>query len=196
MAKESVALRSFLLGVLLLASPLCVRAQLSESIPPSPAYKGEIRRGADGRLMVLEAADPLGSRTDAPAKPATMVVGSQEKITTISEAAKLAQDGEVIEIRPGDYRGQAAAAVWTRDNLVIRGAGARPVMIADGKSAAGKALWVVSGGKVRIENIEFRGARLASGDGAAIRFERGDLVVSRCAFFDTRQDLLPRIFRK
>lgn len=183
MANISVGLRSLLLGVLLLASPLCVRAEPTENIPPSPAYKGEIRRGADGRLMVLESADPLASRADAPAKPATMVVGSREKITTISEAARLAQDGEVIEIRAGDYRGQPA--VWTRDNLVIRGAGARPVMIADGK-----ALWVVRGGKVRIENIEFRGARLASGNGAGIRFERGDLVVSRCAFFDNETGLV------
>lgn len=188
MAKETVGLRSFVLGVLLLASPLCVGAPLSESIPPSPAYKGEIRRGADGRLMVLEAADPLRLRADDPAKPATMVVGSQEKITTISEAARLAQDGEVIEIRPGDYRGQPA--VWARNNLIIRGAGARPVMIADGKSAEGKAIWVVRGGQVRIENIEFRGARLASGNGAGIRFERGDLVVSRCAFFDNETGLV------
>lgn len=43
---------------------------------------------------------------------------------------------------------------------------------------------------MRIENIEFRGARLASGNGAGIRFERGDLVVSRCAFFDNETGLV------
>jgi hypothetical protein len=47
--------------------------------------------------------------------------------------------------------------VWTQDKLIIRGAAERPVMLADGKSAEGKAIWVVRGGKVRIENVEFRG---------------------------------------
>jgi hypothetical protein len=56
---------------------------------------------------------------------------------------------------------------------VIRGVGQRPVMLADGKSAEGKAIWVVRGGKIRIENIEFRGARVDSLNGAAIRFEKG-----------------------
>ena len=61
----------------------------------------------------------------------------------MTEAARLARDGEVIEIRAGDYRGQSA--VWTQNNLIIRGAGGRPVMLADGKSAEGKAIWVVRG---------------------------------------------------
>jgi hypothetical protein len=55
---------------------------------------------------------------------------------------------------------------------VIRGVGQRPVMLADGKSAEGKAIWVVRGGKIRIENIEFRGARVDSLNGAAIRLRR------------------------
>lgn len=174
-------IRSFIASAILLGTPLCALAQMPESVPPSPAYKGEIRRGADGKLMVVETPEAARPGTGGPAKAATMVVGSQEKITTIAEAAKLAQDGDVIEIRPGDYRGQAA--VWTRNNLLIRGAGGRPVMLGDGKSAE-KAIWVVRGGNVRIENIEFRGARAASGNGAGIRFERGHLILSRCAFFD------------
>jgi hypothetical protein len=43
---------------------------------------------------------------------------------------------------------------------------------------------------VRIENIEFRGARVPSGNGAGIRFEYGHLVVSRCAFFDNEMGIL------
>ncbi|MFZ4537946.1 hypothetical protein [Propionivibrio sp.] len=181
-------LRTFLLLVVLLATPFSILAQTPENLPTSPAYKGEIRRGADGKLMVLDSQEALRSLSDGAVKPATMLVGSQEKITTISEAAKRARDGEIIEIRPGDYRGQPA--VWTQDNLVIRGAGTRPVMIADGKSAEGKAIWVVRGGKVRIENIEFRGSRVPSGNGAGIRFEGGHLVVHRCAFFDNEMGML------
>lgn len=176
-------MRTFIVCLLLiLPSRLSLAA---DGLPASPTYQGEIRRGADGKLQVLKAADAAV----APAGPdATMMVGRGQRITTITEAARLARDGEVIEIEPGDYRGQPA--VWTQDRLIIRASGARAVMEADGKSAEGKAIWVVRGGRVRIENIEFRGARVASGNGAGIRFERGQLVIYRCAFFDNEMGIL------
>ncbi|PKO88511.1 MAG: hypothetical protein CVU18_07095 [Betaproteobacteria bacterium HGW-Betaproteobacteria-12] len=117
---------------------------------------------------------------------ATMVVGPGERIATIGEAARLARDGEVIEIRPGTYRGQPA--VWTQNRLLIRGSGERPVML--GGNAEGKGIWVVRGGQVRIENIEFRGARVADFNGAGIRFEKGQLSVHGCRFVDNEMGLL------
>lgn len=129
-----------------------------------------------------------GDRSRGPAAAATLVVGPGQKLATVTEAARLAQEGEVIEIRAGDYRGQSA--IWMQNNLTIRGAGGRAVMLTDGKSAEGKAIWVVLGGKVRIENIEFRGARVPSLNGAGIRFERGELTVSNCGFFDNEMGIL------
>lgn len=175
-------LRIVLLALLL--TSLSAFAAVDERLPDSSIYKGEIRRGPDGRLMSIESA----ALPEAEGKAASMIVGPQERITSISEAAKLAKDGEIIEIRSGDYRGQPA--VWTQNNLTIRGADKRPVMLADGKSAEGKAIWVVRGDNVRIENIEFRGARVADFNGAGIRFERGHLVVHRCAFFDNEMGIL------
>lgn len=179
-----------LLVLLCLAPSLSALAQVSESLPVSPPYKGEIRRDADGKLIAI---DPGAGSADSPTaeaveKPASMIVGHQEKITSITEAARLAKDGEIIEIRSGDYRGQPA--VWSQNNLVIRGAGKRPVMLANGKSAEGKAIWIVRGDHVRIENIEFRGARVADFNGAGIRFERGQLTVHRCGFFDNEMGIL------
>jgi len=170
--------------VLWLISGPSVLAQSGDKLPASPDYLGEIRRGADGRLV----ARPEAAMQAEASVPATMIVGPGEKITSVSEAAKQARDGEVIEIRPGVYRGQAA--VWTQDKLVIRGAGGRPVMLAEGKSAEGKAIWVIRGGKVLVENIEFRGARVPSMNGAGIRFENGQLVVRNCAFFDNEMGIL------
>ena len=187
-AQGSTLPRNLFLLVFVSAASICTAARAAEQLPVSPVYKGEIRRGADGKLRVEASTDPLKPAVDDSAKPATMRVGSQERITTISEAAKLARDGEVIEIRPGSYRGQPA--VWTQNNLVIRGSGERPVMLADGKSAEDKAIWVIKGGNVRIENIEFRGARVPSGNGAGIRFERGHLVVTRCTFVDNEMGIL------
>lgn len=175
-----------------------LNAQAQDILPLSPAYKGEIRRDESGRLVVRtsqESASPGEMGDPADERPATMIVGPGEKISTLTEAAKRARDGEVIEIRSGTYRAQPA--LWTQNNLLIRGArgaAARPVMLADGASAEGKAIWVVRGGAVRIENIEFRGARVASGNGAGIRFERGQLAVHRCTFVDNEMGLLTANF--
>lgn len=177
-----------LLGWLGLAVLATAVAHTGDSLPVQPDYIGEIRRGPDGRLRAVPP-DPASAapRSAAPAR-ATMIVGPGERIATLGEAARLARDGEVIEIRPGQYRGQTA--VWTQNDLLIRGAGDRPVMLADGRSAEGKAIWVVRGGKVRIENIEFRGARVPSLNGAGIRFEKGSLQVRNCAFFDNEMGIL------
>ena len=155
----------------------------------APDYLGEIRRGVDGKLMVLPESVLAGEKPAAgEVRKTTMVVGPGEKVATVSEASRLARDGEVIEIRSGSYRGQPA--IWTQNNLLIRGVGTRPVMIAEGSSAEDKAIWVVRGGKVRIENVEFRGARVAEGNGAGIRFETGQLAIHGCRFADNEMGLL------
>lgn len=163
-------------------------AQGNSDLPYSPDYRGEIRRGPDGKLFVVPRSAGAEERAGDGPMRATMVVGPGEKVATITEAAALAKDGDVIDIRSGDYRRQPA--VWTQNNLLIRGVGQRPVMIADGASAEGKAIWVVRGGAIRIENIEFRGARVPDGNGAGIRFEKGNLTLRRCAFFDNEMGLL------
>lgn len=175
-----------LLGITLLGTAF---AQGADSLPSQPNYLGEIRRGPDGRLQAVPEARPSGPADNSmTAEKATMIVGPGERVSTIGEAARLARDGEVIEIRPGQYRGQTA--VWTQNDLLIRGVGERPVMLANGQSAEGKAIWVVRGSKVRVENIEFRGARVASRNGAGIRFEKGRLLVRNCAFFDNEMGIL------
>lgn len=166
-----------------------VWAQMPDKLPPQQDYFGEIRRSPDGKLITVPAAEPAAKKRAADTvRKASMVVGPGEKISSLTEAARLARDGEVIEIRPGNYRGQPA--IWTQNKLLIRGSGERPVLLADGKSAEGKAIWVVRGGHVRIENIEFRGARVAGGNGAGIRFEKGDLTISGCRFVDNEMGIL------
>lgn len=120
-----------------------------------------------------------------------IVVGPQEQIRSLREAARLARDGDTIEILSGEYRHQAV--VWPQRKLTIRGIGERrPVVIGDSidDNAEGKALWVVRDADMSIENIAFRGARVPDGNGAAIRFERGHLRVVGCAFLDNETGIL------
>jgi hypothetical protein len=84
--------------------------------------------------------------------------------------------------------------VISQRRLTLRGVPGATVLLADGQHAEGKAMLVVRNGDVRIENIEFRGARVPDGNGAGIRFERGRLLVSGCAFFDNQMGLLTANF--
>ncbi len=99
------------------------------------------------------------------AHAATLRVGPSEQLTRIAEAAKLAKDGDTVEILPGEYRGDVA--VWQQKSLTIRGLGQRPVLIADGKSAEGKAIWVIRNGNIRIEI-----PRSAQAEGRGLRWCR------------------------
>lgn len=130
------------------------------------------------------------------AVPATQAeilrVGPGERFNRIADAAKMAKDGDIVEILPGEYRGDVTT--WRQKKLLIRGVGERPVLIADGKIAEGKAIWVIRNGDFLIDNIEFRGARAADDNGAGIRFERGRLEVLNSVFIDNQNGILTANF--
>jgi hypothetical protein len=79
---------------------------------------------------------------------------------------------------------------WTQRNLQIRGINGRPRLIAAGRSAEEKAIWVIRGGDIIVENIEFTGARGPNRNGAGIRFERGKFKVRKCVFIDNENGML------
>ena len=124
----------------------------------------------------------------APALAETRLVGPGGQPTSLRAALDAAQDGDVIELLPGQYR--AEAVVIPPKRLTIRGLGERPVFIADGKVAEGKAIFVMRGGEITVQNIEFRGARAPDANGAGIRLESGRLRVVNCAFFDNENGIL------
>ena len=123
-------------------------------------------------------------------------VGPGQHITRIADALARAADGDRIEVLPGTYRADVAVIHQRRLTIVGVGHGegapgnARPLLQAAGQHAEGKAIWVVRDGDVRIDNIAFEGTRVPDGNGAAIRFERGSLSLSRCAFSNHQIGLL------
>lgn len=143
-------------------------------------------RAARALIGLVLAATALSTHAD------TLVVGAHEAITSIAQAAKLAQDGDTVMIMPGEYRGDVA--VWRQKRLSIVGVAPRPVLIADGQSAEGKAIWVFKNGEFDVDNIEFRGARVADRNGAGIRLERGRLTVTNAVFSDNQTGILTANF--
>ena len=117
-------------------------------------------------------------------------VGPGQKYTKPSAAATAARAGDVVRIAAGDYRGDVAT--WKANNLTICGSGGRARLFADGKSAGGKGIWVVTGSDITIDSMEFHQAKVADKNGAGIRVEHksGDLHIINSGFFDNENGIL------
>ena len=132
-------------------------------------------------LAPVAASQERAPSPDRPAAAKVIQVGAAREIPTLGKAAQIARDGDIIELDPGEYK--ADSAVWTQNDLVIRGIGARPRLVADGVNAAeGKGIFVIRGGNVRLENLGFFGARVADRNGAGVRIERGRVSVIKMHF--------------
>ncbi len=134
--------------------------------------------------------DTPSSVTSTPSLTARKVikVGPTRTYTKPSQAAAAAKNGNIIEIDAGTYLGDVA--VWSADNLIIRGVGGRPHLNANGASAQGKGIWVITGKNTTIENIEFSGATASDQNGAAIRQEGAGLIIRNCYFHDNEEGIL------
>ncbi len=158
-------------------------------LPSSPARTIVAKDERSTALLVVRAATVfLGCAVVAGALAETLVVGPRAAITRISDAARVAKDGDVVEILPGEYRGDVA--VWLQKRLTIHGVGKTPILIADLRSAERKAIWVIRNGDFIVENVAFAGARVADRNGAGIRFEQGRLTVRHCRFTNNENGLL------
>jgi len=109
-------------------------------------------------------------------------------VATPGAAARIARNGDIVEIDAATYRGDVA--IWRANRLTLRGVGGRPHLQAGGASAEGKAIWVIKGADTTVENIEFSGARVPDRNGAGIRQEGPGLVVRRCLFRDNENGIL------
>lgn len=142
------------------------------------------------RLIVpasVSAALFLAIAATAPA--ATLKVGPNQQFARPSQAIHAAQDGDTIEIVAGVYPGDVATI--RANKLTIRGVGSgRAKLPASGKDAGGKAIWVVAGNDLTVENIEFSGARVRDRNGAGMRAEGKNLTVRNCRFYDCENGVL------
>ena len=118
----------------------------------------------------------------------TWRVGPGQAISRIADALAQAADGDTVEILPGTYRGDVASIHQRHLHIVGLGQGA--VLQAEGREAEGKAIWVVHDGDIQVENMAFSGCRVADGNGAGIRFQKGRLRLSHCRFSDNQMGLL------
>ena len=91
-----------------------------------------------------------------------------------------------VRIAPGHYR---ECAVQTRGRLAFVAQVAGESVL-EGVTCEGKAGLVLRGRGARIEGLVFAGYHVPEGNGAGIRLEHGDLVVSRAWFRDSDEGML------
>jgi hypothetical protein len=115
----------------------------------------------------------------------TLEVGPDLDLKTPSAAARVATDGDTIEIAPGEYYD---CAVWQAGNLTIVGKddGATITDV----TCQGKALFVIAGHDVTIRNLTFARARVPDGNGAGIRAEGKNLTIEHSRFINNENGIL------
>ena len=124
----------------------------------------------------------------AQAEPRTWRVGPGRTLATPSAAAAVARDGDTVLIDAGTYVGDVAT--WTQDDLTLRGQGGRAHLRAGGRSAQGKAIWVIAGDRTTVDRVEFSGATVPDQNGAGIRQEGDGLTVTRSWFHHNQNGIL------
>lgn len=115
-------------------------------------------------------------------------VGTKQQIRTLAAAAGVATDGMLVEVDAGDYTGDVAA--WTQHDLTLRAVGGPVRMLAGGRAAEDKAIFVTSGQRMAIEGFEFHGCAVPDRNGAGIRLQRGSLTLRGCRFLDNEAGVL------
>jgi hypothetical protein len=119
---------------------------------------------------------------------ATLTVRPNTALSTPCKAFAAAQNGDVIAINAATYTGDVCTI--TKSNLTIRGVNGRPKIAAGGKSAGGKAIWVISGSNISIDNVEMYGAAVADKNGAALRLEGTNFTLRNSFLHDNENGIL------
>jgi hypothetical protein len=115
-------------------------------------------------------------------------VGSQRRFRLPSEVVPHVRDGDTVEIDAGTYRNDYAT--WTQNGITLRGIGGMAHLKSSGLIPNGKAIWVIDGHDVLIENIEFSGASVRNTNGAGIRHQGGRLTLRNTFFHDNEFSIL------
>jgi hypothetical protein len=113
-----------------------------------------------------------------------LLVGPERDLRVPSDAAAVADDGDIVRIDPGEY---VDCAVWRANRLVLEAPDGAHVR---DRACAGKAIWVISGADVTVDDITFSGAAVPDQNGAGIRAEGKNLTVRNSRFFDNENGIL------
>ena len=115
-----------------------------------------------------------------------LTVGVDKQFTTITDAIAASQDGDTIQVDAGNYVDQYANI---NTDITLQAVGGMVNMISDQLIPNGKAIFITNG-DITIDGFSFSGAFVADNNGAGIRYETGNLVLTNDYFHDNQEGLL------
>ena len=133
----------------------------------------------------------------------TLRVGPEQAYKTPAQAAEAVRYNDLIEIEAGLYL--EGATEWHSNNLTLRGIGGRAHLQASPSTtnkniANNKAIWLITGNNITIENMVFSGTRstfqnrleirFEGNNRAGILFEGRNLTLRNCYFYNNETGLI------
>ena len=116
----------------------------------------------------------------------TLTVGSGQDYTTLSAAVAAAKPGDTIDLQPGTYTNDFPGLI---NGLTIEGVGGIAKLVATTQPGNGKAILDVAG-NTTLRNLDISGVTVPDANGAAIRYESGNLTIVNTAIHGNQDGIL------
>jgi hypothetical protein len=113
-------------------------------------------------------------------------VGAGGQFATLAAAVAASHDGDVLQVKAGTYTNDFTN-ITTK--ITIEGIGGMVNLVATVPPPNGKAI-MTTNTDVTLKDIAFSGAAVASGNGAGIRYQGGNLTIVDCYFHNNQEGLL------
>jgi hypothetical protein len=119
----------------------------------------------------------------------TLTVGPGQQYSTISAAVAAASSGDTVDVEAGTYTNDFTTI---SRNITLQAVGGTVYMNATQSPPDGKAI-IDEGGSgvsVTIQGFDISGSQVSAGNGAAIRYEGGNLTLNNVNIHDNQEGLL------
>jgi hypothetical protein len=124
-----------------------------------------------------------------PAVADTLKVGPGQPFKTVSAAIAAAKDGDTVEVAAGTYDNDYAEIAKT---ITLTAVGGFAHLRSTGNIPNRKGI-LVTDADITIDGFSFSGARVSEqdgGNGAGIRYQRGNLTLNGCYFADNQNGIM------
>src|SRR5215471_1259075 len=119
---------------------------------------------------------------------AILTVGPEQQFGTLHVAVAASHDGDTIYVEAGTYLNDFAVI---NTAISIIGVGGMAHFVFDGTvPIPNQKAILVTRDDVTLDHLEFSGATVPDGNGAGIRYEGGDLVITDCYFHNNQEGIL------
>ena len=117
---------------------------------------------------------------------AILTVGPGKQYATIAAAVAASRDGDVLQVQAGTYTNDFATI---NTKITIQGVGGMAKLVATVQPPNGKGI-LVTNTDVTLDHLELAGAKVPDGNGAGVRYQGGNLVMTDCYVHDNQNGIL------